>query len=172
MPKETPQPDELDWQIAIYLSTGMTKAEAASHVLTADYPSGISERTITNRRDKNPEFFNRYTLLIASAFREKNPAAHISRDKAEAEMESLLGAAFSAVRVALANNDTQAALRVIDQFVRKPPAGLEISGGVTVGHKMIWNPKEHLIRQERAIEDSDRLLTALPDDVIEGEVVQ
>lgn len=149
----------------------MTKIDAAKKVMTVEFPNGISERTITNRRDKNPDFYTRYTLLIATAFREANPIAAISKEKALAEMEGLLGAAFSTVRVALANNDIQAALRVIDQFVPKPGQKLEISGGFNVDHRMIWQPERKLIQQERDMDASDSLLSALPEHVIEAELV-
>lgn len=186
--KGGPKPlDETDIQIIAALSLGMTHEQAGAFVATVQFPHGVTGRTVRNRMAEKSELYDRNVLKIASRF---TAAKEEFRQITRAELKSALeGMRHKAAVVkdkvldhALANPSDTAALSlgekaaesIIDRDLGRPKQVHEVSGEIE--HNLrVWGhpqPAALLERQDRDMEESAKLLTALPGDVFEAEVVQ
>lgn len=179
--------DEADVLVIAGLALGMTQEAIGNWVCTPMFPAGFSERTVRNRLSENREAYDRLVLRLASAFRRKEEEFEdLTKEKYKEKLAKLRGQRFRVQELALTqgienpvdSNVLGLAVRVAqnldDRDFGKAKQVIEGTGGFEHNHNVIWTSqtREDLVQQELDIRESRRLLNALPDGVIEAEIVR
>lgn len=162
-------PNERDTQIAIALAFGLSQEDAGKRVCTPDSPSGVTARTVYNRVKTNAKYIDDVIRYVRSLRGEREAEVKLLDKKTvHAELETLLGSAVQTLRKALENNDTKAAIEVLDRNLGKATQVHKHEGDVQMTHKVTIR---QIVSQHRDAIESDALLKALPGDVLEAELV-
>lgn len=177
--------DELDVQIIAGLCLGMTQEAVGNWVCTPTFPAGVSERTVRNRIADNREEYDRCLVRVGTAFKRK-----------QEEFEDLTKAQYREKLAKLRSKGLRVKELGLDAAISNPTDPNLLGIGVRVAesiedrdfgkatqvvdntgdvrhHHLIWTSetREQLMRQEYDMRESQRLLEAVPKDVVEAEVV-
>jgi hypothetical protein len=164
--------NERDLQIAICKGLGISDEDTARAICTPEFPTGVSSKTIQNRRNINRGFIEQWTRYVANLRRDREIDAKVqTKAQLREEMEKALGTAWSRIFSAVQEGDTESAWRLIEHQIGKPSQTHKHEGNVEVNHNLQWQPERVLASQERDMLESANLLRALPGDVLEAEVI-
>lgn len=174
--------DEADFQIIVALAIGMDQVSAGKWVCTADFPDGMSDRSVRNREARNKPAYDRLKVKIGSALHaQRSEFEELTKEKYREQFARLrakgLAVKEKALDAALISDEhlalgVKVAESVEDRDFGKAKQVMENVGDVN-HHHFVWTPqtREQLMAQERDMIGSDDLLRALPGEVLEGEVV-
>lgn len=168
-----------DCQIVICKLLGLTHTQTASSISTPQSPNGVSDSTITQRIKVNGEWIEQMVNWAEGIKRQYQrakldaaSAAPLSASELRKAMDSKLGTSWAIIEAAIDEGNLELALWHIEQVIGKPGQKLKIEGQVNHEHKMIWRPERVLLEEEKDLRGSQKLLTALSDDVFEAEVIE
>ena len=177
--------DELDLQILAGLCLGMTQEATGDWCCTPSFPAGVSERTVRNRIADNREAYDRCLVKIGAAFKRKQEEFEdITKAQYREKLARMRSKALRVKDIALdgaITNPTdvnfvalgvKVAESIEDRDFGKAKQVVEASGEVRHEH-YIWTTetREQLLAQEYDMIESQKLLGAVPKDVLEAEVV-
>lgn len=177
--------DESEVLVIAALALNMGQEEAGRFAISAAYPSGISGRSVRKWIEAKPDLFERLILRIKGVVaREHQEFAELTREQYRERLQKLR---HKSVRVkelgldAAINNPTDiAALSLgvkIADGVENRDLGMakqhvEVGGNVNHDHFLFTaQTKAELLAQEAEIESSRLLLSGLPTEVYEAEVL-
>lgn len=179
--------EEADIYVIVGLALGMTHDQVGAWVCTLDYPNGITGRTVRNWNERKQPVYDRIRMRIVEKFNQaKEEFRQITRDEVKQELEALRHKAVTVrSRVldhALKNSSDTAALSLgdraaadlLDRDLGKAAQFHMVAGEVNHNHR-IWGvpqPAALLEAQERDMADSEDLLSKLPADLVDAEIVQ
>lgn len=178
--------DELDVLIVAGLCLGMTQEAVGNWACTPTFPAGVSERTVRNRVAEHRETFDRLLFRVGLSFQRKQEEfeeltkAQYREKLAKLRSKGLrvkelgLDAAISnPTSVEHLNLGAKIAESLEDRDLGKATQVIDTSGEVRHDH-YIWTSESpaELMEQERDMIESRKLLSAVPADVIEAELVQ
>ncbi len=177
--------DELDVQLIAGLCLGMTQEAVGNWACTPVFPSGVSERTVRTRLADNREAYDRCIFRIGVAFKRKEEEFEeltkaqyrekLSRLRSKGLRVKELGldaAISNPLSPELLGLGIRVAESIEDRDFGKAKQVVEASGEVRHDH-FIWTSETmaQLMAQEFDMRDSDKLLEAVPKDVLEAEIV-
>lgn len=174
--------DEADFQLIVALAIGMNQVDAGKWVCTAEFPAGMSDRSVRNRLAAKKAAYDSLKVKIGSALHAQRAEFEALTKEKYLEQFSRLRAKGLAVKekaldAALVSDEMLAlgvkvAESVEDRDLGKAKQVMENVGDVN-HHHFVWTPQtaKQLLAQEHDMIDSDDLLKALPGDVLEAEVL-
>lgn len=177
--------DEAEVLVAAGLGLGMNQEDVGRWAITAQYPNGVSGRSVRTWISGKPDAFERLITRIKGAVaREHQEFADLTREQYR---ERLLKLRHKSVRVkeqaldAAIENPTDPQFLAIGvrvaEGIENRDLGmakqlLEVGGNVSHDHFLFTaQTRAELLTQELEIEASQKLLSSLPSDVIEAEVL-
>lgn len=173
--------DEVDLLVIVGISTGMTQEQAGAWVCTPSLPTGITPRAIRARMQAKKAHYERLITQITGRIRQtQQQFEDITKEQYKAKLEKLRSKGIQAKEKALdagidGTGDLALAVKVADSIEDRDFGKVsqvhKHEGAVDVNHKMVWQPERVLIQQEHDIQDSARLLSGLPSEVLEAEVL-
>lgn len=177
--------DESEVLVIAALALGMGQEDAGRFAISAAYPAGISGRSVRKWMEAKPDLFERlirnikgvvarehreFADMTRQQFREKLQKL---RSKSAAVTEKVLDAALdNATDVQFLSLGLKAAQNIEDRDLGKAKQMVGYDGNVTVDHFVTTrHTQQDLLEQENDIEASQNLLSGLPAEVFEAEVV-
>lgn len=177
--------DEMDVQIIAGLCLGMTQEAIGNWICTPIFKAGVSERTVRTRIADNREAIDRCAFRIGVAFKRK-----------EEEFEEITKAQYREKLAKLRSKGLRVKELGLDAAISNPTSVEHLSLGVKVAEALedrdlgkatqvvastgevrhdhyIWTSETpaQLMGQEYDMRESQKLLEAVPKDVLEAEVV-
>ena len=175
--------DEADFQILVALAAGKSQSEAGGWVSTPEFPAGLTDRTVRNRIAAKQAAYDRLRTKVAELLtREKREYEELTKQKYLEKLGNLRSKGLELKDKILTDategrGDLALGLKVAESVEErdfgKATQVQRVEGEVN-HNLLVWKPQpvRALLQQELDIRDSDDLLKALPDGVLEAEVVQ
>lgn len=170
-PQAETGPNVRDFQIAVCRAFGMTIEDTATAISTAEFPTGMSSRTVSSRlKSANSHFIAEIVKWVSSLRRAQAlDVKEVTIDTIRDEIRKDLGQSLAVVKAAIKNGDTDLAVWHIEQVIGRASQTHRVSGSVDVNHAHFWRPESVFAQQERDLADSRNLLPA-PSEELSGEI--
>lgn len=161
-------------QLAFLAILGYHKNESPERVQLDAYPTGISERTVFKHIKEHDAGYRRILDWANLNRREKSIVVkELNASQVRKELETFLGEATAQLLTAIKNGDVGTAIWLIEQSIGKPAQKHDVKHGGGVAH-VVFNPRpvRELAATELDLVKAEALLKALPEGVLEAEVVE